>query len=351
MSEGAPPVYRPFLNGRYEVSAGLFRFGQPIPWRQDGAGETHTFALDREYPRFVRSKAAAHRRALHEYAGEAGLTPELREAALTHVARTLAADSAGALHWDGRTFRNDHLGWAARLDLRWGGIEHLERFAAPHAALVEDLTPVGALDFLGLNAPEDLAVIARGDGGDWLAATHVLSPQHWDPRDKLGRDFVAVHAPVAGSGPMNATAPRLVDAVITRGPFIRFAWGISMGDRLDHHPAAPPDADRHAATRFHPGGAFLRVERQTLTGFPAAGGALFTIRPSTTPLTQAVQTPEHAARLAQALRSMTPDQVRYKGLQTLLPDVLAWLDARAGSPGTSRSPEGPGGGPGVHSGT
>lgn len=27
MSERAPAVYRPFLNGRYEVSAGLFRFG------------------------------------------------------------------------------------------------------------------------------------------------------------------------------------------------------------------------------------------------------------------------------------------------------------------------------------
>jgi hypothetical protein len=335
-----PALYRPFLSGRYEVSAGLYRLGvQPLPWvgeRPEGgpsAGtvESHTFALDREYARFVASKAAAHRRALHEYAGESGLTPELRESALTFIARTLAAGSDGVMTWDGRTFRNAALGWAADLGPRWGSVERLTRFAAPLAPLVAEVTPVNALDFLGLNAPEDLALIARDatSGRDWLAAVHVLSPQHWDPRDKLGRDFVAVHAPVAGSGPMNATAPKLVEAVITRGPFVRFAWGISMGDRLDHHPAAPPDADRCAATRFDPDGAFLRVERQTLTGFPAAQGALFTIRPYTYPLRGAVANPGHARALTAALRTMTPAQVLYKGLAALHPALLAWLDGQA----------------------
>lgn len=324
----APPtVYRPFLDGTYRVSAGLYRLGtQGLPWRADGAPERHTFALDDTYARYVSSKVAAHRRALHEYAGEANLTPALREAALTFTARTLAADSGGVVTWDGRTMRNDLLGWQARLDLRGGAVDDLRHHDAPHAALIRDVHPVNALDFLGLNAQEDLAVVARGPHGDWLAATHILMPQHWDPRDKLGRDFVAVHAPVAGSEPMNATAPRLVDTVVTRGPFVRFAWGLSMGDRLDHHPAAPPDADRHDGTRFDPARAFLRVERQTLTGFPEAGGALFTIRPYTYPLAQAVADPAHAQALAAALRSMTPAQVRYKGLNTLLPDVLAWLD-------------------------
>ncbi|GMA14825.1 DUF3445 domain-containing protein [Deinococcus metallilatus] len=328
----SPVLYRPFLSGRYAVSAGLYRLGvQPVPWVGEGVVETHTFALDREYPRFVASKVAAHRRALHEYAGEAGLTPDLREEALTFIARTLAAESDGGMTWDGRTFRNAALGWAADLDPRRGSVEALARFAAPLADLVMEVTPVNALDFLGLNAPEDLALVARDPrtGQDWLAAAHVLSPQHWDPRDKLGRDFVAVHTPVAGSGPMNATAPRLVDAVITRGPFVRFAWGVAMSDRLDHHPAAPPDADRAGSTRFDPDGAFLRVERQTLTGFPAAHGALFTIRPSTSPLREAVANPAHAAALAAALRTMTPEQVTYKGLDGLLPDLLAWLDTRA----------------------
>lgn len=332
-----PPIlYRPFLNGVYSVSAGLFRLGaQRVPWVGGEPVERHTFALDREYGRFVASKVAAHRRALHEYAGEAGLTPELRRAALTFIARTLAAESGGGMTWDGRTFRNALLGWAADLDPWWGSVEGLERFPAPLAHLASGVTPVNALDFLGLNAPEDLALVARDaqNGRDWLAAVHVLSPQHWDPRDKLGRDFVAVHLPVAGSGPMNATAPRLVDAVMTRGPFVRFAWGVAMSDRLDHHPAAPPDEDRATSTHFDPKGAFLRVERQTLTGFPEAQGALFTIRPYTYPLREAVADPDHARALAAALRTMTPEQVTYKGLTTLLSDLLAWLDGKAAGEG------------------
>ncbi|WP_102126630.1 heme-dependent oxidative N-demethylase subunit alpha family protein [Deinococcus planocerae] len=331
MFDSPPTLYRPFLTGRYTVSAGLYRLGeQGVPWVGPEAGavvEAHTFALDREYPHFVESKAAAHRRALHEYTGEAALTPELREAALSFVARTLAEGSGGVLTWDGRTFTNHALGWVADLDPRWGAVENLRHFDAPLAPLIADLTPVNALDFLGLNAPEDLALVARRpEGGDWVVALHVLSPQHWDPREKLGRDFVAVHEPVAGSGPMNATAPRLVDAVVNRGPFVRFAWGVAMSDRLDHHPAAPRSADRAPQTRFDPDRAFLRVERQTLTGFPEAQGALFTIRPYVYPLREAVADPAHARALAAALRTMTPEQVAYKGLVPLLPGLLAWLD-------------------------
>lgn len=337
MFPNPPTVYRPYLEGVYRVSAGLFRLGaQPVPWREDGKAEEHTFALDRDYARFVASKVAVHRRGAHEYGGEAGLTPELREAALEFVARTLAAESGGVMTWDGQRFTNRALGWGADLGLRWGRVEGLTRFGAPLASLVAGVTPLTALDFLGLNAPEDLAVIARDPQGgrDWLAAAHVFSPQHWDPRDKLGRDFVAVHTPVAGSGPMNATAPRLVEAVTLRGPFVRFAWGVAMSDRLDHHPAAPPGEDRAGETCFDPGRAFLRVERQTLTGFPSAHGALFTIRPYVYPLRGAVATPEQARLLAAALRSMTPEQVAYKGLTPLLPDLLAWLDEQ----GTLKEP-------------
>lgn len=327
-----PTLYRPFLSGTYSVSAGLYRLGaQPVPWLDDPAPEPHTFTLDAEYPRLIASKAAAHARALHEYAGETALTPELREAALTFAARQLAADSGGEVSWDGRTLHNSLLGWQADLHPRWNALENLRRFSGPHAALVADTRPVSALDFLGLNASEDLTIVAHDprSGRDWLAATHVLNPQHWDPRDKLGRDFTQVHAPIPGSGPMNASAPRLLDAVIARGPFVRFAWGLSTTDRLDHHPAAPPDADRDARTRFDPHRTFLRVERQTLTGFPHAHGALFTIRPYTHPLTQAAQEPAHARALAAAIRSMTPAQIAYKGLTHLRDDLLNWLDTQA----------------------
>ncbi|THF70595.1 DUF3445 domain-containing protein [Deinococcus sp. Arct2-2] len=335
MTQRSATLYRPFLSGRYTVSAGLFRLGvQPVPFIGPDAAEvleTHTFALDDTYPAFVASKAAAHARALHEYAGEAGLTPALRGAALAFIAHTLAADSDGVMTWDGKQFSNAALGWTAALDIERGTVESLTRAVGPLSHLVADLQPISALDFLALNAPEDLALLARhpATGVDFLAAVHVMSPQHWNPLDKLGRDFAFVHTPVAGSGPLNATAPRLVDAVISRGPFVRFAWGVAMSDHLDHHPAGPPDSDRAHATTFDPDRAFLRVERQTLTGFPGAHGALFTIRPYIYPLREAVADPAHARALAAAHRSMTPEQVEYKGLTALLPDLLAWLDGQS----------------------
>ena len=157
---------------------------------------------------------------------------------------------------------------------------------------------------------------------------HVLLPEKWNPLDKIGRNFAEVHAPVAGSGPMIATAPKLIDAVTMRGPFARFVWGVTPSGRLDHHPNGPPEPELTGdPARF-----FLRVERQTLHGFPGQGGALFTIRAYLYPLSELLDTPERAAALAAGVRSMTPEQLRYKGLTRFEPALLNWLDARAALP-------------------
>ncbi|MFC4455725.1 heme-dependent oxidative N-demethylase subunit alpha family protein [Deinococcus sonorensis] len=326
MLDQAPTVYHPYLSGRYTVSAGLYRLGvQPV----EGRVEHHTFAFDRSYPAFVASKVQARRRALHEYVAEAALQPRLRRAVLAWLVQAAVHDAGGGLTWDGHTFSNRWLGWAAGLDLEGGSCGPVRHFPAPLAHLVQGVEPLNALDFLAMNVPEDLAIVARtAQGHDYLAAVHVLSPQHWNPLDKVGRNFVTVHAPVAGSGPMNATAPRLLDAVIGRGPFVRFAWGLAMSAWLDHHPNAEPDGDRDGTPDFDPARAYLRVERQTLHGFPVAQGALFTIRPYVYPLAE-VLNPERAAALASALRSMTPEQQLYKGMAHTMPAVLAWLDRQA----------------------
>ncbi len=322
----SPTVYHPYLNGRYTVSAGLYRLGmQPI----EGRLETHTFSFDRTYPHFIAAKVEARQRALHECYALAGLDAGLRGAALEFVARTAAHDSGGVLAWDGQTLTNHALGWAGTLDLKRGTLDRLERFQAPIAETVQNVWPLDALDFLAMNVQEDLSVLARrADGTDFLAALHVLLPEKWNPLDKIGRNFAKVHAPVAGSGPMIATAPKLIDAVTMRGPFARFVWGVTPSGRLDHHPNGPPEPELTGdPARF-----FLRVERQTLHGFPGQGGALFTIRAYLYPLSKLLDTPERAAALAAGVRSMTPEQLRYKGLTRFEPALLNWLDARAALP-------------------
>ncbi len=319
----SPIVYRPYLNGRYSVSAGLYRLGvQPI----EGRVETHTVAFDQTYPAYIAAKVAARNRALHEYYALASLSGPLRSVALEFIARTAAHDSGGVLTLDGQTLSNHALGWAGRLDTRRGTLEDLRHFPAPFAELVKDVQPLDALDFLAMNMQEDLSILARNqDGLDFLAALHVTLPEKWNPLEKIGRSFAQVHAPVAGSAAMIASAPKLIEAVVTRGPFARFVWGVTASGTLDHHPNLPLEEGLpNDPARF-----YLRVERQTLHGFPAESGALFTIRAYVYPLAEHFSTPEQAAALAAGLRSMTPEQLEYKGLTQSRAALLDWLDGRA----------------------
>jgi len=318
-----PAPYFPFENGRYEVKAGLLQLGRHAV---HGRVETHVFAFDREYGAYVTAKVESRSRGLHRYYQQAALAPDLRRAVLERMLHQLTVDSDTNLAWDGAVFRNPWLGWEAVLDTGRGTVERVRRFDAPLAHVVKDVTPVDALDFLGMNVQEDFAVVAREHGTheDYLAALHVLFPQHWDPRDKIGRSFGPVHAPVAGSAPMISTAPRLVQAVIEKGPFLRFAWGVATSDRLDHHPASPVDDDR-AGLAFAPDRTFVRVERQTLVGFPDQQGAFFTIRPYVYPLLDVARDRARREQLADAVASMTDEHLQYKGMRALRDPLLAWL--------------------------
>ena len=319
-----PTAYHPYLSGVYTVSAGLYRLGvQPI----EGRVENHTFAFDRTYPHYIAAKVAARTRALHEYYALAGLQPGLRKQVLEFIAHAAAHDSGGVLTWTGQTLINNALGWAGTLDLGRGMLETLRRFTAPHANLVAKVTPTDALDFLAMNVQEDLSILAvhPETGSDFLAAIHVLLPEKWNPLGKIGRDFAAVHAPVAGSGPMIASAPRLISAVVERGPFARFVWGVTPSEKLDHHPNLPPED----GLTDDPAQFFLRAERQTLHGFAAQHGALFTIRTYLYPLCELLDTPARSAALAAGLRTMTPAQLEYKGLSRSRAALLDWLDRRA----------------------
>ncbi|AWN24583.1 hypothetical protein DKM44_08935 [Deinococcus irradiatisoli] len=318
-----PTVYHPYQHGplrlgKYSVSAGLYRLGQQPIHPAGGVLETHLLAFDRLYPQYLARKVAA-RACLQRHYVQAALFSPLRTAALTRLAAALAQDSGGAIRWDGQTLVNAWLGWTLRLDLERGAVLDLRRDPAPLADLVGSVEPLDAFDALAVQAQEDFSVWARAEGGsEYQALIHASYPQHWQPLEKIGRPFAEVHAPVAGIEALSASVPKLFPTILARGPFVRFGWGVNAPQRLDHHPALGPGAR----------GWHLWVERQTLSGFEAEGGALFTIRPYAYPLEQVLDA-EQAAALADALRSMTPQQAAYKGLGEQRPLLLAELDAWA----------------------
>lgn len=226
---------------------------------------------------------------------------------------------------------------AGRSRLRLEGFDPQPALDAIRAqALRDGLDPaVLAQRPLELAIEEDLAVLDGRTGTlPWLC---VCTPSHWAPEEKLGLDFVAVHAPVAEAGLIHAAASRLV-ALATGGQrWERHVWSLSPSGRYDQHPQRQPRA-AWPATDDPEGLAratWLRTERQTF--FPVGGAsrqAVFTIRVQLSPLADAVDSPLKAQRLHDSLASMSPAILAYKGLTGAVPRLLPWLARQAARPGT-----------------
>ncbi len=183
---------------------------------------------------------------------------------------------------------------------------------------------------LELAVEEDLAVLDGATGTlPWLA---VCVPSHWAPEDKLGRDFMAVHAPVADGDVLRSASQHLVRLATSGERWERHVWTLTPSPRYDQHPRrhtrtpwpAPEDASTFASA------CWLRAERQTF--FPVCRGtqqAVFTIRVTLQPLPEALDTPQRRERMLGALESMTPAVLAYKGLAGARDPVLRWLREQA----------------------
>ncbi len=181
---------------------------------------------------------------------------------------------------------------------------------------------------LALAFAEDFAIL---DGTDatipWLA---VCLPSHWSPRQKVGRHFAEVHAPVADNRVLLAASDHLARLVTGAQRWERFVWTISPDGALDHHPARtalppwPAQADAAALAAR----AWFRTERQTFIPAPELEQAVFTIHVEARPLAEAITTPERAASLHDAIASMSTAVLAYRGLTDARDRLLAWLAAR-----------------------
>jgi hypothetical protein len=74
-----------------------------------------------------------------------------------------------------------------------------------------------------------------------------------------------------------------------------------------------------------PAGAWWRSERQTFIPLPERRQAVFTIEVQCEPLAQAITTPERAARLHDAIASMSPAVLDYRNLTAVKEALLRWL--------------------------
>lgn len=176
---------------------------------------------------------------------------------------------------------------------------------------LEALPPrLRAIHALGLALQDDWALMRLdAQGAARAELLHVCFPSGWDPASKAGLDFLSIHAPVADGEAVRTASRALGATIVQRGPFERHVWTLADGASLARHPA---EATAFSAPSLED--LYFRCERQVTVPLPSLGRALFLIRVHVAPLLAVADDADRRSRLAQALGSMTPAVVAYKGL-------------------------------------
>lgn len=274
--------YLPFMSGVYTTAPGLMPLSR-------GADTTKVLDIDENYLSYLKNKEECEKEDITKYFCVHEFHDPTRQAVIDQLVARMTGEYPDVFERSGSALRN----------LKTGGQVPL------------------AFDALCCQLQEDVAVVQVSGHKDWLTAIHLCSPNHWDPRTKIGRPFNEIHTPVPGIERTVKNYQVMLKMIIEKEPFTRFAWGIATDTRLNHHPEAPPGRDARA-TEF-----YVRTERQNLIGLKQVDAFIFTIR---TYFYKVVDlNPDEKKALAAAVNSMTKESLDYKGMTGLKPTLLEQL--------------------------
>ena len=326
-----PAAYFPPHNGRYTVTPALHRLGTDFG---NGERDAFLFQFDNEFSRFRENKRRCRAERFGKYVCSANLPNAVQQRAVRVLSERLVTEYPGLFSWIGEA----HQILQCRLTGERLYFDEQRRLVDVIGAASPALpTYMDSLDALCCQFPEDLAIVCREptSGEDQMAFLHLCAPSHWAGEEKIGRSWCETHTPVPGMKKSRDAAASIVGVMIERDPTVRFTWGIEFDDRLNQHPEPPPMISsaewNHRGRRSTDTEPFyLRVERQVIWGLPDVDAALFIIRVYHTPGSVIQADAEKREALSSALRSMSAESRRYKGLANCLVEVLACLDSDMG---------------------
>ncbi len=271
--------YLPFTSGVYTTAPGL------APLR-----DQKIFDVDEHYSEYIANKNSCRAEDISKYYCEHNFNGRTNRAVTDFLFNRIGTEYPGLLDFDRDTY-----------DSLFDGIaSHLQ---------------------------EDIAVVQLDGEKDWLAAIHLCSPNHWDPRTKIGRPFNEIHAPVPSIERTVKNYQVMLKMIVEKDIFTRFAWGIATDARLNHHPEPPQGYDTtawrgrrvaDANTKF-----FVRVERQNLIGLKEVNAFIFTIRTYFYSVDEL--NGEEKDSLSKAVNSMTRESLEYKGMSGFKDPLLSLL--------------------------
>jgi Protein of unknown function (DUF3445) len=323
----------PFMNeARFEIKADLFPLGTVI----NGKLEQKHFEQDNQLEYFLTERLRLFetqletRRLIHTD-DETGLAESLHR-----VFGLYAKDHPELIQLDSDGIELKHLGLRLQCSSAVTRIEPVIKRANTTmlgeriASWLERQNGVARLlDALTLSCQEDI-VIMRGVAETAHAeALSVSFPSGWDPREKLAENFERIHEPIADNAKLLKASGNTMKALLTKGPFIRYSWGLTINPSLDNHPSSlkpePPQIwlENPSELVKH---TYLRMERQTTFPMPDLERGLFSIRIYVTPLLERLERdPSLRSRLARFVASVKPEVIDYKGMAQITPGILQWL--------------------------
>jgi Protein of unknown function (DUF3445) len=330
-----PPPDPPFMNeARFDIKADLFPLGTVI----NGKLEQKHFEQDNQLEYFLSERLnlfetqLENRRLIHTD-DKSGLAESLHR-----VFGLYAKDHPELIHLEPDGIELKYLGLRLRCSSAATRIEPMIERLAPTtlgeriASWLELQNGVARLlDALALSCQEDI-VIMRGIAETAHAeALSVSFPSGWDPREKLAENFERIHEPIADNTRLLKASGNTMKALLTKGPFIRFSWGLTINPSLDNHPHSPkPEAlqswleNRNELVKH----SYLRMERQTTFPMPDLERGLFSIRIYVTPLLERLERDlSLRLRLAKLVASVKPEVLAYKGQAKITPGILQWLQS------------------------
>lgn len=188
--------------------------------------------------------------------------------------------------------------------------------------------PINTALELALLLQEDFVVLNDSEQGMVTEFLSVFFPSNWNPSEKWGLDFAAIHAPVADNTKLLAGAKGIMDLAFRKKSMMRHVWLLTPSADLPQHPSIRRNrwedllqsADASGTSLLEQ--VFYRVERQTTLPLPEIQKAVFFIRVMVSPLIEMLrQDASRVTELSMALSSMTDAVVEYRGM-TLVRDRL-----------------------------
>jgi hypothetical protein len=297
-----PARYTPWTKGVYDVAPAMKPFGTDFG---NGVADRRLFQLDTDRDRFRRNKREALCERHSKYVQRKDLSVDVEQAAVETIGGRLADE-----YPDRFLIQDSERGLFLCGE---GGKTSLE--------VTDKIDParpmiVPALERLALHIQEDFAIVSTNGDQDWVSYLHLCSPSHWAAEDKIGHTFTEVHRPVPGFERVNAATKGLTEAMVNKGPFVRFVWGVESDFRLNHHPQPAPGwtEEDWRGRDFSHGYFWVRVERQVVWGLPEVGAALFTIKVGFVRSDDVLDDSLLRDTLISSLESMSEDARHYKGL-------------------------------------